>query len=88
MKTRWGSGGIAPPFLTSALDGVSAPLHASAALPPGKEPTVSTGCEDVWSPQTGFGAMQWRKSFAPAGNGTPAVHPVPRRYSDCAIDIF
>jgi hypothetical protein len=33
------SGGIAPPFLTSALDG-SSQLHAPGALPPGKEPLV------------------------------------------------
>jgi hypothetical protein len=32
-----GSGSIAPPFLTSALDGVSDQLHFTAALPPRKE---------------------------------------------------
>jgi hypothetical protein len=32
----WGSVGIVPPLLTSALDGVSGLLHAPAALPPVK----------------------------------------------------
>jgi hypothetical protein len=36
----WGSGGIAPPFLTSELVDVNGQLHASAALPPGKESPV------------------------------------------------
>jgi hypothetical protein len=31
-EVLWGSGGIAPPFLTSALDG-SGQLHALAGLP-------------------------------------------------------
>jgi hypothetical protein len=35
MKEYEGSGGIAPPFLTSALDWVSGQIHASAAAPPG-----------------------------------------------------
>jgi hypothetical protein len=36
----WGNGGIAPPFLTLALDGVSGLLLAPAALPPGKDPGI------------------------------------------------
>jgi hypothetical protein len=45
-EDMWGSGGTAPPFLTSALDGgveVSGQLHAPAALPPGKELLVPIG---------------------------------------------
>jgi hypothetical protein len=38
MKT-WGSGGIAPPFLTSALDG-GGQLQDLAALPLGKDWTL------------------------------------------------
>jgi hypothetical protein len=38
MKAYEGSEGIAPPFLTSALDGVSGQFHAPAALLPGKDP--------------------------------------------------
>jgi hypothetical protein len=37
MKTYGGSGGIAPPFLTLALDGG----EWLAAVPPGKEPPVA-----------------------------------------------
>jgi hypothetical protein len=38
MKSHGGSGGVALPVLTSALEGVSIQLHAPAALPPGKQP--------------------------------------------------
>jgi hypothetical protein len=39
----WESGGIGPPFLTSAIEGdVSGQLHAPTVLLPGKEPTVAT----------------------------------------------
>jgi hypothetical protein len=41
MKTYWGSGGIAPAFLTSTLDGGQ--LHAPAALLPGIKPPVPIG---------------------------------------------
>jgi len=43
MKTIWGSGGIAPRFLTSVLDGVSGQLHSAAALSPGKQSSVPIG---------------------------------------------
>jgi hypothetical protein len=46
----WGSGGIAPQFLISALDEVSDQLHAPAALPTGKEPPVPIGYEAGWAP--------------------------------------
>jgi hypothetical protein len=40
----WGSGGIAPQFLTSTLKfEVSGQLHAPASYPPGKEPQVFIG---------------------------------------------
>jgi hypothetical protein len=36
-----GSESIAPPFLTSALDGGERLIHTLAVLSPGKNPTVS-----------------------------------------------
>jgi hypothetical protein len=51
MKTHGGGGGdIAPPFLTSALDGGSQ-LYAPEALSPGKEPPVPIGQEAGWAPE-------------------------------------
>jgi hypothetical protein len=58
MKT-WGSGCIAPPFLTWALDGVTGQLHAPAALPPGKEPPVPILWEAGWAPEPVW--TLWRK---------------------------
>jgi hypothetical protein len=43
-----GSGGISPPFLTSALDG-NGQLDAPTALTQRKEPSVPTGSEAGWS---------------------------------------
>jgi hypothetical protein len=40
-RRHMGSGGIAPPFLTSALD--EGQLHALAYVPPGEEPPVLIG---------------------------------------------
>jgi hypothetical protein len=42
-KDGWGSGGIAPPYLTSHWMEVSGQLHVPAALSPGKEPPVPIG---------------------------------------------
>jgi hypothetical protein len=47
----WGSGGIAPPFLTSAYDGVECQLHILAALLLGKETIVFIGQEVAWAPE-------------------------------------
>jgi hypothetical protein len=45
----WGSEGIAPPFLTSALDGENDQLYAPAALFPGKQCPVPFLQEARWS---------------------------------------
>jgi hypothetical protein len=42
METYGGSGGITPPFFTSAVDG-GIKLHASGDLLRGKEPPVPIG---------------------------------------------
>jgi len=63
-----GSGGIVPPFLTSALDEVSGQLHASAALLPGKEHLVSIGWDFGWAPEQVW--KRWRRKICqtPSGN--------------------
>jgi hypothetical protein len=61
---------------------VSGQIHAPAALTPGKEPAVLTGWEVGWDPEPVRTLWRKGKSLAPAGNGTPAVNTVPRRYTD------
>jgi hypothetical protein len=67
MKTEGVSGGIAPPFFTSAVE-VSGQLHASVALPPGKETSIPIGLEVMWAPQPVWTQWIGEKSFAPARN--------------------
>jgi hypothetical protein len=69
MQTYGGSGGIAPPFLTSALDG-DGHLHASAALPRYPLNRILGG------PHRRYGR------YALAGSRTLAVQPIARRYTD------
>jgi hypothetical protein len=61
-------GGIAPPFVTSALN-VSDRLHAPAPLPAGKEPPVPLdGAPDpVWT------LLSREKSLASVGNQTLVI---------------
>jgi hypothetical protein len=58
----WGSGGIAPPFLTLALDGgESSASHACCLLfnpPQGKNPSVPTEQDNRWAPELVW--MLWR----------------------------
>jgi hypothetical protein len=53
-------------------------LHALASLPPGKGPSIPMG------PTADLDAVE-ETSLAPAGNQTPAVQHVARRYIDQAI---
>jgi hypothetical protein len=71
----WDSGGIAPPFMTSALDRVSGQLHALAALPMGKEPVVPTDCR-LGGPRSWSGRYGEEKILAPAKNWTPTIQPI------------
>jgi hypothetical protein len=48
MKT-WGSGCIAPPFLTSASDGGGWSASHSSRITPGEERSVPTGQEAEWA---------------------------------------
>jgi hypothetical protein len=77
----WGSGGIAPSFLTSALMEMSGQLHAPAALSPWKEPSVLIGKEAGFTPELVWTLWRREKIFT-AGNRTRAVHPVVQRYTD------
>jgi hypothetical protein len=71
-----GSGGIAPPFFTSALDEVQSQLHTLDALSPGKKPPVTTEQETLWTLQPAW-TLWRRKNCAPAKNQTPAIQPIP-----------
>jgi hypothetical protein len=76
----YGGGGIAPLFLTPALDrGVCAQFHSPAALSPGKEPPVPIAQEAGWAQDPVWTPWRREKSLA------PAVQSVARRYTDCAI---
>jgi hypothetical protein len=84
MKT-WGSEGIAPPFLTSALDGgersVSRPVRVSP-----RERASGTHWIGGWvGPRTGRDAMEQRTIFAPAGNRTLVIKSIALRYTNSAI---
>jgi hypothetical protein len=80
------------PLLTSALDG-SGQLHATAALHPGKEPSLLNLCEAWWStrysiyvrlgdPRSRSGRCGEENISCPAQIHTPDIHPVVRRYTD------
>jgi hypothetical protein len=74
-KDASGSGGIAPTFLASSLDG-SGELHE-----PGKEPPVPHFMGWV-VPRAGLDAMEKRTIPASTKNRTPAVHSISRRYTE------
>jgi hypothetical protein len=55
---------------------MSGQLHASAALPPGKEPLVPTGQDAGCAPEPVWTRWRREKFSAPSGTGTPN-HPAP-----------
>jgi hypothetical protein len=74
-------------FLTSALVEVNGQLHAPAALPPGKDPTISIASEAGWPPQP-IWALWRSKNLLPYrdSNSEPLVaQPVASPYTNCAI---
>jgi hypothetical protein len=81
----WGSGSIAPPFLTSAPDGGewSVPRPGCFAYEEGAPGTHWIG---GWvGPRFGLDVVYNRKSPVPAGNRTSAVLPLDRRVTEWAI---
>jgi hypothetical protein len=66
----WGSGSIAPTFLTLAQMEVSGQLHAPAVLPPKKESMVPTGLDAGWA-RAGLGAVGKRKISCPCRQSNP-----------------
>jgi hypothetical protein len=79
-----GSGGIAPPFLTSALDGSKGSASRTVRLTLGEEIPVPSGQEAGCSLVPAW--MLWRtEKSCPAVIQTRAIPPVARRYTDWAI---
>jgi hypothetical protein len=58
----WGSGGIVPSFVTSALDGNEWSASSPGRFTPDKEPLISIVYEIQWAPQPIW--ELWRKFFA------------------------
>jgi hypothetical protein len=74
------SGGIAPPFLTSALDEGEWSASRSCRFTPGERALgthyIGGWVDPVW--------RLWSReiTLAPGGNRTPAVHLLGRRYTN------
>jgi hypothetical protein len=75
-----GSEGMAPPFLTSALD-VSGQLQAPAALSAGISPRYPS-VRRLRGPQGRSRRFGDEKNLVSAGIRTPAIQPVARSYTD------
>jgi hypothetical protein len=76
-----GSRGIDPQFSISALDG-SGQLHALSALPPGETSPRYPLDRRLGGPQSRSGRCRDEGNLTLAGNQTPVVQPVARRYTD------
>jgi hypothetical protein len=75
-----GSGGIAPPFLTSALDRDEWSASYAGHFTPGKT-APGKHCIRGWvDPRAGPDDVEKRNIHA--GNRTPTVQHVPRHYTD------
>jgi hypothetical protein len=76
-----GSGGIAPPFLTSALDGGEWSVSRPCRFTPEERAPGTNGIEGWMGLKAGVDAVDKRKSCS-AGKRTVVVQPVVRRYTD------
>jgi hypothetical protein len=81
----WGSGGRAPPFLNSALDGSEWSASRSCRFPPGERTLCRYWIKGWVGLKAGLNSVG-QKSLTPSGTRTPAVQSVTRRYTDWAID--
>jgi hypothetical protein len=76
----WGSGGINPPLLTSALDG-----SEWSDLCPGHF-TPGINWIGGWVGfRVGLDALEERKISCPAGDRTPDIHPLAHRYPSSPV---
>jgi hypothetical protein len=88
MKAYWGSGGIAPRTLTSAIDGGEWSASRPGRFTP-RERAPGTHWIGVWvSPRAVLDAVVKKKIPSPLRESnptTPIVQPVAQRYTDWAI---
>jgi hypothetical protein len=71
----WGSGGIASPFLTSALDGGKLSASRHCRFSPWERGSGIYWVGGWVDPGAGLDDVE-KRNLAPAGNRTSAVHPV------------
>jgi hypothetical protein len=79
----YGSGGIDPQILTSALDCewlVSHPGHFT----PGERAPAAHWTGGWVDPRAGLDGVEWKISLSLARNRTPAVRSIARHYTDWA----
>jgi hypothetical protein len=76
----WGSRGVAPPFLTSTMH-----LGELSASCPGLLNPATYYVGGWWAPEPVLTLCRREESLDPAGNQTPAIQSVARRYADWAM---
>jgi hypothetical protein len=76
MKTYWWSWGVTAPFLTLSF-AVSGQLHPRYPFD-----------RSLGGPQSRYGRYGKDEDLTPAGNRTPAVQAVARRYTDFLLSNF
>jgi hypothetical protein len=77
----WGSGGIAPSFLTSALDGGEWSASRPCRFAPGKGAPVTHWIGNWVGSRVGLDAVEKRKNLH-CRESNPGVQSVGRRYTD------
>jgi hypothetical protein len=86
METYGGGGNIAPPFLTSALDGGEWSASHPTRLPPGKKSPIASGYDDGRTPALVW--TLWRRENLLPLPGTPTAVPVALRYTDYVTFMY
>jgi hypothetical protein len=81
----WGSGGIAPPFLTSAQDIGHRQVSRTGWVTPGGRAPGTHPIGGLVGPRSGQDTVGREKSLGPAGNRTHADQVAAFRYTDSAI---
>jgi hypothetical protein len=78
------NGGIAPPFLTSALDGVEWSASNNGRFTWWERGSGSHWIWAGWAPEPVWTVCSTENSLASARNRTPVVHPIAHHYTDSA----